>query len=73
MPERNGGALDGLTVVNLGSDLDSAYAAKLLSDLGARTIWVEPPAGAPLRRRPPQRRARRRPTWAWCSIFVPED
>lgn len=54
MPERDGNtALDGLTVVNLGSDLDSAYAAKLLSDLGARTIWIEPPEGAPLRRRPP--------------------
>lgn len=54
MPERDdAAALDGLTVVNLGSDLDSAYAAKLLSDLGARAIWIEPPAGAPLRRRPP--------------------
>ena len=30
------GALSGLTVVNIGSGLDSAYAAKLLSDLGAR-------------------------------------
>lgn len=54
MPERDdAAALEGLTVVNLGSDLDSAYAAKLLSDLGARAIWIEPPAGAPLRRRPP--------------------
>ena len=47
------GALSGLTVVNVGSGLDSAYAAKLLSDLGARVIVVEPPDGAPLRRRPP--------------------
>ncbi len=47
------GALSELTVVNIGSGLDSAYAAKLLSDLGARVIVVEPPDGAPLRRRPP--------------------
>ena len=47
------GALSGLTVVNIGSGLDSAYAAKLLSDLGARVIVVEPPDGAPLRTRPP--------------------
>ena len=46
-------ALAGLTVVNLGSGLDAAYAGKLLADLGARSIWVEPPAGAALRRRPP--------------------
>ena len=47
------GALAGLTVLNLASGLDAAYAAKLLSDLGARAIWVEPPEGAPLRGRPP--------------------
>ena len=52
MPEQSG-ALADLTVVNLGGGLDTAYAAKLLSDLGARTIWVEPPQGTPLRRRPP--------------------
>ena len=47
------GALSGLTVVQIGSGLDSVYAAKLFSDLGARVIVVEPPEGAPLRTRPP--------------------
>lgn len=47
-------ALSGLTVVNAADGLDAAYAAKLLSDFGARVIWLEPPSGAALRRRPPQ-------------------
>ena len=48
-----GAALSELTVVNAASGLDAAYAAKLLSDLGARVILIEPPGGAALRRRPP--------------------
>ena len=47
------GALTGLTVVNVAAGLDATYAAKLLSDLGARVILIEPPHGAPLRQRPP--------------------
>ena len=42
-------ALDGMLVVDLSSDLGGAYASKLLGDLGARVIVVEPPHGSQLR------------------------
>lgn len=47
------GALDGTTVVDLTSGLNGAYATKLLADLGASVVLVEPPGGSPLRQRPP--------------------
>ena len=47
------GALGDVTVVDLTSDVGGAYAGKLLADLGARVVLVEPPGGSPLRRRPP--------------------
>ncbi len=46
MPER---ALEGITVVELGKTGASAYAAKLMADLGADAIKVEPPQGDPAR------------------------
>ena len=46
-------ALGGLLVVDLTTDVAGAYAGKLLCDLGARVVLVEPPGGTPLRRRPP--------------------
>ena len=46
MPQR---ALDGMLVVDLSSDLGGSYAAKLLGDLGARVVMVEPPLGSQLR------------------------
>ena len=42
-------ALDGLFVVDLSSGLGGAYASKLLADLGARVVLVEPPEGSTLR------------------------
>ncbi len=42
-------ALDGLHVVRIGDDLASAYCAKLLTDLGAEVVRVEPADGDPLR------------------------
>jgi crotonobetainyl-CoA:carnitine CoA-transferase CaiB-like acyl-CoA transferase len=42
------GALDGCRVVELTSDA-TAYAGKLLADLGADVIVVEPPSGSPQR------------------------
>ncbi len=42
-------ALDGLLVVDLSSGLGGAYASKLLADLGARVVLVEPPEGSTLR------------------------
>ena len=46
-------ALSGLRVVELGSGIGAAYAAKLLVDLGARAVKVEPPGGDPVRRHEP--------------------
>ena len=50
MPES---ALEGVLVVDLTSGVSGAYASKLLADLGARVVLVEPPDGSPLRQRPP--------------------
>lgn len=47
------GALDGLRVVECGELVAAAYAGKLLADLGAEVIKVEPPAGDATRRRGP--------------------
>ena len=46
------GALAGLRVVELASEL-GAYAGKLLADMGADVILVEPPEGDPARSYPP--------------------
>ena len=42
-------SLDGLLVVDLSAGLGGAYCSKLLADLGARVILVEPPDGSELR------------------------
>ncbi len=39
------GALDDVVVMELGQEVSGPYAAKLLADLGARVIKVEPPDG----------------------------
>ncbi len=46
------GPLDGIRVVELSSEF-GAYAGKLLGDLGARVILVEPPDGDTTRQYPP--------------------
>jgi len=51
MPDR---ALEGLQVVEAGSGFGAAaYAAKLMADLGAEVIKIEPPDGDPARSLPP--------------------
>lgn len=48
------GALDGYRVLEIGTGVAAAYAAKLLADLGADVVKIEPPRlGDPLRRRGP--------------------
>ncbi len=47
------GALAGLRVVELGQFVSAAYAGKVLADLGAEVIKVEPPAGDVTRRHGP--------------------
>jgi crotonobetainyl-CoA:carnitine CoA-transferase CaiB-like acyl-CoA transferase len=46
------GALDGVRVLDLSGPL-ACYGSKVLADLGADVIKVEPPGGDPMRRRPP--------------------
>jgi crotonobetainyl-CoA:carnitine CoA-transferase CaiB-like acyl-CoA transferase len=46
MPDR---ALEGITVIECGKTGAAAYAAKLMADLGATAIKVEPPEGDPAR------------------------
>jgi len=50
--QRPRGALEGLRVVELTSEA-AALAGKLLADMGAEVIVVEPPSGSILRSRPP--------------------
>jgi crotonobetainyl-CoA:carnitine CoA-transferase CaiB-like acyl-CoA transferase len=48
------GALTGLKIVEVGELVSAPYAAKLMADMGAEVIKVEPPAGGdPARRRGP--------------------
>src|SRR5437764_15364081 len=48
--EQSEGQLDGLTVLELGSLIAGPFCTRLLGDMGARVIKVEPPgAGDPLR------------------------
>jgi crotonobetainyl-CoA:carnitine CoA-transferase CaiB-like acyl-CoA transferase len=47
-----GAALEGIRVVEVASPY-TAFAAKLLADMGADVIVVEPPAGSPTRSHPP--------------------
>src|SRR5512145_1334562 len=47
------GALEHLRVVEVGVGVGAAYATKLLADLGADVVKVEPPSGDPIRHRGP--------------------
>lgn len=47
------GALAGLKIIECGGLVAAAYATKLLADLGAEVIKVEPPWGDPARQRGP--------------------
>ncbi len=46
-------ALEGMTVVEDGGGIAVSYAGKLLADLGADVLKVEPPGGDSVRRMPP--------------------
>jgi len=51
-PIKLGGLLAGTRVLDL-ADESGVYGTKLLADLGAEVIRIEPPSGDPLRRMPP--------------------
>ena len=44
-----GSALDGVLVLDLSAGVPGAFAGKLLADLGAQVVMVEPAVGSPLR------------------------
>ncbi len=52
-PGAEGGALAGLRVVECGDGVAAAYATKLLANLGADVVKVEPPSGDTTRARGP--------------------
>ena len=43
-------ALDGVLVLDLSAAVSGAFAGKLLADLGAQVVMIEPAAGSPVRR-----------------------
>ncbi len=47
------GALDDVVVVELSQGVAGSYCTRLLSDLGAQVIKVEPESGDPIRKEPP--------------------
>ena len=50
---QTGGILAGLKIVECGEGISAAFAAKMMADLGASVIKVEPPGGDLTRRRGP--------------------
>src|SRR3954452_3183841 len=55
-PESSAGALVGYRVLDLAGPL-GVYCTKLLADLGADVVRVEPPSGDPMRALPPHYQA----------------
>jgi crotonobetainyl-CoA:carnitine CoA-transferase CaiB-like acyl-CoA transferase len=47
------GLLEGLRVVEIGEKVAVAFCGKILADLGANVVMIEPPNGSPLRHLPP--------------------
>ncbi len=55
--DRSAGPLDGIRVIDLATSR-AELAGRVLADLGAEVIKVEPPGGSPSRRVPPFERGR---------------
>ena len=65
-PSSGNGPLAGLRVLELGHFIAAPFAARLLADLGAEVIKVEPPGGDPVR----QWGARYRGSSPWWSVHA---
>ena len=63
-------ALEGLRVVELGDFISAAYATKLLADLGAEVVKVEPPEGDSIRLHGPFRDDRPDPETGALHLFL---
>jgi crotonobetainyl-CoA:carnitine CoA-transferase CaiB-like acyl-CoA transferase len=63
-------ALDGLQVVEMGGFISAAYATKLLADLGADVLKIEPPGGDPARRHGPFPDDRPNPERSGLFLFL---
>ncbi len=64
------GPLSGLRVVEVGELVAAAYATKLLADLGAEVIKIEPPSGDAARRRGPFPRATPDPECSGLYVYL---
>jgi crotonobetainyl-CoA:carnitine CoA-transferase CaiB-like acyl-CoA transferase len=49
----SGLALEGFTIIECGDMVGASYAAKLMADMGAEVIKIEPPSGDTARHRGP--------------------
>jgi len=49
MPRMASGALDGLLVLDLAGNVSGALGGKILADLGAQVVMIEPATGSPAR------------------------
>ncbi len=52
------GILDGVRVLDLAAMMSGPYATRLMADMGAVVIKMEPPEGDHIRSRPPRRQGR---------------
>ncbi len=52
------GILDGVRVLDFTAMMSGPYATRLMADMGAEVIKIEPPEGDHIRSRPPRRQGR---------------
>jgi crotonobetainyl-CoA:carnitine CoA-transferase CaiB-like acyl-CoA transferase len=64
-----GRPLEGIRVVSCAATVGGGYAARLLADLGADVVSVEPPAGGDLRHRPPYAGGRAEPAASAAGAY----